>query len=278
MNTAEVSATIGVLGLGAMGRPIVGHLLAAGHKVLVHDLDPATVADAVGAGAVAAATPAEVGRGVAAVLVIVPTDADVTSICLGAAGVLPALAPGAVLFVCSSVLPATCQALAAARPPGTHVLDAALTGGVRAAENGTINLLVGGEQAGLDRGRWAVAPWTSGVHLLGALGAGQVAKTANNLIHWAQVCAIHEAFDLAGRFGLDIAALRAALLQGPTESRAMRDLELMRYTWYAKDLANAFVMAAEAGADLPVARTSEAVMPSITVARMHALLAGDAGL
>jgi 3-hydroxyisobutyrate dehydrogenase len=57
----------------------------------------------------------------------------------------------------------------------------------------------------------------------------------------------------------------------------MRDLEQMRFTWYAKDLANAFAMAADVGAELPVARTSAAVMPEITVARMHALLAGADG-
>jgi 3-hydroxyisobutyrate dehydrogenase-like beta-hydroxyacid dehydrogenase len=271
------AATVGVVGLGAMGRPLVRHLLAAGHRVLVCDLDPAAVADAVVAGAVAAGTPAAAAAGAGAVLVLVPTDADVTATCLGPHGALAALAPGAVLFVCSSVLPDTCAALAAARPPGTHVLDAALTGGVRAAEGGTVNLLVGGDPAGLERGRWALAPWTSGVHLLGGLGAGQVAKTANNLIHWAQVCALHEAFDLARRCGLDVPALRAALLQGPTGSPAMRDLEQMRFTWYAKDLANAFAMAADVGAELPVARTSAAVMPEVTVARMHALLAGAAG-
>jgi 3-hydroxyisobutyrate dehydrogenase-like beta-hydroxyacid dehydrogenase len=141
------------------------------------------VADAVAAGAVAAGTPAAAAAGAGAVLVLVPTDADVTATCLSPHGALAALAPGAVLFVCSSVLPDTCAALAAARPPGTHVLDAALTGGVRAAAGGTVNLLVGGDPGGLERGRWALTPWTSGVHLLGGLGAGQVAKTANNLIH-----------------------------------------------------------------------------------------------
>ena len=139
------AATVGVVGLGAMGRPLVRHLLAAGHRVPVCDLDPAAVADAAAEGAVAAGTPVEATAGAGAVLVLVPTDADVTATCLGPHGALAALAPGAVLFVCSSVLPDTCAALAAARPPGTHVLDAALTGGVRAAEGGTVNLLVGGD-------------------------------------------------------------------------------------------------------------------------------------
>lgn len=69
------------------------------------------------------------------------------------------------------------------------VLDAALTGGVRGVKVGRVNLLAGGAAQDLERVRPGLAPWCSSIHHLGALGASQVAKTANNLIHWAQISA-----------------------------------------------------------------------------------------
>lgn len=131
-------------------------------------------------------------------------------------------------MICSSVRPSTCEQVGAAAPAGVAVVDAALTGGLRAAVAGDINLLVGGEREALERVRPVLEPWTSGIHLLGPLGAGQVAKTANNLVHWAQI----ESFELARRHGVAPQDLRRALVQGPTDSRSLRELEDFRFTWY----------------------------------------------
>ena len=153
-------------------------------------------------------------------------------------------------------------------------LDAAVTGGVRGAENGSINLLVGGDAAVLDRLRPILAPWTSSVHHLGPLGAGQVGKTVNNLVHWAQISAITEALELGRRYGLDVPTLRRALMDGPTDSRTLREMEQMRFTWHAKDLANAEAMAARVDLPLPIAETAREVMKRTTVEGVAALLSG----
>jgi 3-hydroxyisobutyrate dehydrogenase-like beta-hydroxyacid dehydrogenase len=118
-------------------------------------------------------------------------------------------------------------------------------------------------------------PWTSGVHLLGRLGAGQVAKTANNLLHWAQVSAITESFELARRYGVHAPELRRALVQGPTDSRTLRELEDFRFTWYEKDIENALLMAQEVAMPLPGAVRSREAMRRITVEAMARLLAGE---
>lgn len=261
-----------VLGLGAMGAPVVGHLLAAGIPVQVHDLDPAAVERAVALGARAAGSAAAAARGATVVAVFVPSDDDVRAVSLGAAGALSGCADGTVVLLCSSLRPETCRAVADAASEGVSVLDAALTGGVRGAEAGAINLLVGGDADVLERVRPLLEPWTAAVHHLGPLGAGQIGKTANNLVHWAQISAITEALELARRGGVSVPVLRAALQDGPTDSRTLRELEHMRLTWHAKDLANTADLAAQVGMEIPVAETARRVMAGTTVDDVARLL------
>ena len=265
----------GVLGLGAMGAPIASHLLGAGLPVSVLDRDPDVVAKAVAAGAQVAGDLVELAAGCRVVLVLLPTDVDVLEACTGEAGLLSAAPDGSTLVICSSVRPSTCEQVQEAAPRGIAVLDAALTGGLRAAVMGQINLLVGGDGAVLDRVRPVLEPWTSGVHLLGRLGAGQVAKTANNLLHWAQIAAITESFELARRYGVSAPDLRRALVHGPTDSRTMRELEDFRFTWYEKDIENALVMAQEVAFLLPGAERSRDAMRQISVDKMALLLRGE---
>jgi 3-hydroxyisobutyrate dehydrogenase-like beta-hydroxyacid dehydrogenase len=182
--------------------------------------------------------------------------------------------PGQVVAICSSVRPETCRSLAgAAAERGVDLLDVALTGGIRGAEGGTLNLLVGGEEAVAARLDEVFAVIASGYHVLGPVGAGQVAKAASNLIHWAEIVAIVESLRLAEAYGVKPAALRAALRQGGTDSRTLREIELMKFTWWAKDISVAEAMAAEVGEPLPVAEVSRRLMPTVTVDKVRDLLA-----
>ncbi|WP_326836448.1 NAD(P)-dependent oxidoreductase [Amycolatopsis rhabdoformis] len=266
------TSSVGVAGLGAMGGPIARHLVGAGLDTVVFDRNRSTVDEHVEAGARAAASAAELGA-CDVVLVIVPADDDVLEV---SAAVLTAAERGSVLLICSSVTPETCHRVAVeAEKVGVAVLDAALTGGIRGAVNGRIALLVGGDEAVLDRVRPALAPWTKAVHHLGPLGAGQIGKTVNNLCHWGQVTAVVEALRFGRRLGVEPAKLRPALLDGPAASNTLAELELMHFTWYRKDLANAFRMAGEVDHDLPVARLAREVMEGITVAGVAELLRGE---
>jgi 3-hydroxyisobutyrate dehydrogenase-like beta-hydroxyacid dehydrogenase len=266
---------VAVIGLGAMGAPVVRHLRVAGLTVRVHDLDGDALARAGAIGAVVCGSAREAAAGARAVTVFVPSDTDVLDVCLGDGGLLAGCGEGAVVLLCSSVRPDTCDAVAAAAPAGVDVLDAALTGGVRGAEAGRINLLVGGDAEVLDRVRPLLEPWTRAVHLLGPLGAGQVGKTANNLVHWAQIAAITEALELARRAGVHVPTLRRALMDGPTDSRTLRELEQMRLTWHVKDLANTAALAERVGMTVPVAETARQVMLRTTVDDVAHLLAGE---
>jgi 3-hydroxyisobutyrate dehydrogenase-like beta-hydroxyacid dehydrogenase len=252
---------VGVVGLGAMGRPIAERLARAGFEVLGQDPHATDVEGVRMVPSVAAAD---------LVLVIVPTDDDVTDV---VTGLLAAARPGQIIAISASVRPATCHDLAArAATAGVDVIDVALTGGIRGARDGTLNLLVGGDPAVVDRCWDVFAAIAGGWHVLGPVGAGQVAKAASNLIHWAEIAAIDEAMRFAAAQGVAPPALRAALEQGGTDSRTLRELELMHFTWYAKDIDTARQMAAGVPMDLPVAELSRRLMEVITPASVRDLL------
>jgi 3-hydroxyisobutyrate dehydrogenase-like beta-hydroxyacid dehydrogenase len=272
--TRELPA-VGVVGLGAMGGPIADRLLEAGATVRVADLDPAALASRVDRGAVAVPVLADLARHSDVVLVVVRTDEDVLAVCNGPRGLLAGARPGSTVVLCSSLRPETCQAVQDAAPTGVDVLDAALTGGIGGVTSGRTNLLVGGDPEVVARVRPALEPWTSAINHLGPLGAGQVAKTVNNLIHWSQISVINEAFELGVRYGLDVDTLRAALLNGPTSSATMRNLETFRFTWHAKDIANGEAMAERVALALPMTAAAREVMKGLTPRIMADLLRAE---
>jgi 3-hydroxyisobutyrate dehydrogenase-like beta-hydroxyacid dehydrogenase len=272
---AAVPPGTGVIGLGAMGGPIAGHLAAAGIDTVVTDLDPDAVAAAHARGAEPAEDAATVAARSGVVIVVVATDEQLHEVVTGPRGVFTTARPGTVVLLSSSALPQTCRELAAAAPAGVDVLDAALTGGVRAAEAGRLTLLAGGDHAALEAARPVLPPWTAAVHLLGDVGAGQVGKTVNNLVHWAQISAVAQALELGRRLGGDVPKLRQAMQDSPTDSRTLREMDRMRFTWFEKDIANAMEMAQDTGVDLSIARTALTFMRSFDIDAAHRLLAGE---
>lgn len=267
MTTAAVSR-VGMVGLGAMGRPIVEFIAKAGFDTVAYDLSPEATADGVRiVRDLREVATADV------VIVIVPTDDDVVQVVTEQGGLIEHGHEGMVIVISASVRPETCRALAqAGAARGIDVIDAALTGGVRGAESGEINLLVGGDEETARRAAPVFDAFATGYHVLGDVGAGQVAKSANNLIHWAQIVAIDEAFRMAQALGVDPAKLRRALQEGPTDSRTMREIEFMRFTWYVKDIEIAQKLAAEVGRSLPQATLSRQLMDDITVPAIKQLL------
>jgi 3-hydroxyisobutyrate dehydrogenase-like beta-hydroxyacid dehydrogenase len=268
MTSGQAISKVGMVGLGAMGKPIAEYIARAGFDTVAYDLSPEASAEGVrivgGLDEVAAAD---------VVIVIVPTDDDVKSVVAGEKGLLANGHGGMIVVVSASVRPDTCRELnEIAERSGMHVIDAALTGGVRGAEAGEINLLVGGKKEVADRARDVFLSFSRNYHVLGDVGAGQVAKSANNLIHWAQIVAIDEALRMAEGLGVDPSALRVALQEGPTDSRTLREMEQMRFTWYVKDIEIATSLAREIGMNLPVATLSKRLMDGITIASMAELL------
>jgi 3-hydroxyisobutyrate dehydrogenase-like beta-hydroxyacid dehydrogenase len=262
---------VGVVGVGAMGGHVVGHLTRAGRVVYIVDAVPRQ-AQRIGAdtGAVVA-EPVEVAHKCPTVFVIVDNDAAVSSV-----GDALLAAPGALrrVVICSSVSPATVADVAErAASRGVGVIDAAMVGGIRGVVAGTVTLFAGGDKSVLDDARADMAAWASTIHHVGPLGAGQVAKSANNLVHWAQVCAIEEALRIVAAAGLSVPAVRRALADGPADSRALHEIEQMKFTWWKKDLVGFRALAERVGSPHRVSDMCAELMPEITVDSIAELLA-----
>src|SRR5512134_3840265 len=139
---------VAFIGLGTMGFPMAGHLARAGHELAVWNRSAGRAERFVAAHrARAAASPADAARGARLVFVCVGRDADVRQVVLGPAGVLEALAPGAVLVDHTTASAELARELEArVRERGAGFLDAPVSGGQAGAEQGTLTVMVGGEE------------------------------------------------------------------------------------------------------------------------------------
>jgi 3-hydroxyisobutyrate dehydrogenase-like beta-hydroxyacid dehydrogenase len=255
-----------------MGAAIARHALAAGQALAVYDPVADTSALA-GAGADVVASPAAVAERSDVVLVVVVDDEQVRDAIAGAEGVLAGAGEDVVVAVCASVRPDTCRELAeegAVR--GAHVIDAALVRGERGAEEGRLVLYCGGAEEAVDRLRAVSGPFTEAVVRVGDVGAGQVAKTANNILLWTCIRADVEVQRLARTLGVEPAKLRDALALGSGANRPLAEWGNHRLRWPHKDLEVALAVAAEAGVEMPLAATLPALMQELTVDDLHELL------
>jgi len=212
----------GFIGTGAMGRPMILNLLAAGHEVAFYARRPEAAAPLVAAGAVACGNPAEVARWADIVITIVTTGEDVDSITFGPDGLAEGFMPGSVLVDMSTIPPGTARSIAARlKTRGVAMLDAPVSGGEVGARAGTLAIMVGGEAEVLERVRPLFLALGKTLVHLGANGAGQVAKMCNQAIMVAAIEACAEAFAFARASGVDGARVLAALSAGSAGSRVL---------------------------------------------------------
>ncbi len=264
---------VGVIGLGRMGLPMARHLTRAGFEVGGFDPNLARLTALVDTGGKAFPSPAALAQHSDAVLIIVADDAQVAEVTVRPGGVLEAAQPGTVIIISSTVKPSTCrEVLAGAVRHGIGVLDAPVAKGQRAAEEGTLTIFAGGPRELFERCRPVFEAFGKEVlHIDQQVGAGQIAKLANNLILWAGVVAVHEALALAERLGVSPARLRMALQHGSADSYALRALHLINLTWPHKDIEQAMDVASAAGYDLPLTKTVGTLIRALTKEELRRL-------
>jgi 3-hydroxyisobutyrate dehydrogenase len=201
-------ARIGFIGLGNMGKPMARCLLRAGHELVVFDTSPESVVSLVMDGAQAAATPSEAVVGVEAVVSMLPAGPQVVSAYMTDGGVLNAADPGTLLIDCSTIDVVTARRLGgAAMANGMEMVDAPVSGGVGAAEAGTLTFMVGGGKAAFDRAKPILEGMGKTIVHAGPSGNGQAAKICNNMILGVSMIAVCEAFALAEQLGLEAQTL-----------------------------------------------------------------------
>ncbi|MBX6375112.1 MAG: 3-hydroxyisobutyrate dehydrogenase [Acetobacteraceae bacterium] len=199
-------ARIGFVGLGNMGGPMARNLVKAGHTVIGFDIVPDALARAVAGGVTAAGSAAEAARGGADfVITMLPAGEHVRDAWLGSGGMAAASDPGAVLVDCSTIDVATAREVAAA--VGRPMLDAPVSGGVMGAEAATLTFMVGGPAEAFARAEPILQAMGRNVLHCGEAGAGQAAKTCNNMVLAATMIVTCEAFTLAEKLGLSHQAL-----------------------------------------------------------------------
>jgi 3-hydroxyisobutyrate dehydrogenase-like beta-hydroxyacid dehydrogenase len=261
MQTAQ-TRSVGVLGAGRMGLPIIGHLVRAGFPVVVYDVDLAKRETVVDKGAKFVTDSGDFAARCGTVLVCVGYEEQLNELMLGGrdtggrnpggGGMLGRLPVGALVAVLSTVSPEVMRRLdAAAEPHGIDVVDAPVCRGSRAADAGELLSLLGGTEAATARFTPVARAYSSDVVRLGDIGAGQVGKTVNNLILWACLVADHEGLALGERFGVDIAQLRSALRMSSAANHALDNWGNQTMAWAEDDMKIVQDMAAETGIALP---------------------------
>jgi 3-hydroxyisobutyrate dehydrogenase-like beta-hydroxyacid dehydrogenase len=246
--------TVGLLGAGRMGMPIIAHLVKAGFPVLVYDVDPSRKDEVEARGGAFAVDIAEVSRQCATVLVCVGFEDQLNEIMLGEQGMLGQLPGDALVAVLSTVSPEGMQRLlAAAQEHGVDVVDAPVCRGSRAADDGTLLSLLGGTEAATAKFAPVADAYSADVVRLGDIGAGQVGKAINNLIMWSCLVANHEGLALAQRFGVDVDTLRPALQMSSAANHALGNWGNQTMAWFEDDLEIIQDMAVQTGISLPQA-------------------------
>lgn len=253
MTTTTAIKTVGVIGAGRMGQPIIGHMARKGFTVVAHDIDSAKRDAVAGLGGRWADTAAALARESEAILICVGYDRELRDL-LSPGGLLPDLRRGTIVAVLSTVHPQTMEELAElARPFGVAVVDSTVCRGGRAADEGTLLSFVGGDVDVVERLSPVLTCFSTDIVHTGGVGTAQVAKAANNMVMWACVIANHEALALAKRSGVDVELLREALLKTGAENYALRHWGTNTMAWAEDDLEIVQKMAHDAGIGLPQA-------------------------
>ena len=212
--------TIGFLGAGLMGSPMIRHLLAARFRVRVWNRTRGKLAALVQAGAIEAATPAEAVSGADLMGLCLTDGAAVQAVLFGPDGAAAAAHPPPLAVDFSTIGPDATRMLAKRlrRECGASWVDAPVSGGATGAEQGRLIILCGGPGADVERLRPVLAAFSQRVTRVGALGAGQTLKLCNQLIVATNLVAIAEAFKLASASGLDLPPIPDALAGGFADS------------------------------------------------------------
>ena len=197
-------ATLGFVGLGIMGRPMLNNLLKAGHKVVAYTRNAQTLDVCAAGGAQRAASNREVGERADIIFTMLPDGPEVEAVVLGAGGILEGCRAGAMIVDMSSINPLVSQKIAAAcAAKQVDFVDAPVSGGEPKAVVGTLAIMVGASKEAFAKAEPLLKCMGSSVTLTGPVGAGNTTKLANQIMVACNIAAVGEALSLATRCGLD---------------------------------------------------------------------------
>jgi 3-hydroxyisobutyrate dehydrogenase len=263
---------VGIAGVGEMGAAIAGHIAAKGHKVTVYDIDAARLKAAAERGIATAPSLEELALRAEIVLAIVSTDEQSRQV---TDTISRHAAKNALIAVVATNSPYTMQELdGLAQGRGMRFIDAPVVYGASGAREGTLLSLCGGTEEDIERARPVLMAYSRNVLRVGPVGAGQLAKACNNLLHWVHCVSNYEALALAKRFGVDAQRMREVLLECPAFNLTLKRWDNTRFTWQEKDMDVTMDLAQRAGLPLPLAGATDQLVKLLTAADVKALLYG----
>jgi 2-hydroxy-3-oxopropionate reductase len=256
-------AAIGFIGLGIMGKPMCENLLKAEHTLTVYDRNPSRADPLVSMGARRGDCPRNVTSKSDVVITMLPDGPEVEQVILDAEGVLQGAAAGTTIIDMSSINPIVAQKVGAACVArGIRFLDAPVSGGEPKAIDGTLAIMVGGEETVFHEMEPILRVLGSSVTLTGPVGAGNFTKLANQIIVACNIAAMGEALVLATRAGLDPSIVFHAIKNGLAGSAVLNAKAPMviqrnfepgfRIRLHQKDLRNALAAAESMRVSLPL--------------------------
>ncbi len=195
---------IGFIGLGTMGKPMALNLVKAGYELCVFDINSAPVSEVVGQGAAAAETIADLMEQVDCVITILPADAEVKAVYLGAGGICQGLRQGQIAIEMTTCQPQTVLGLQECFvEKGAVLVDAPVSGGKKGAEAGTLSIMVGCDQRVYHQVEPILSVMGDNLFLAGQVGAGKTIKLINQMLVSTHMAVLSQALALAVKTGID---------------------------------------------------------------------------
>jgi 2-hydroxy-3-oxopropionate reductase len=265
---------IGFIGLGIMGRPMSKNLIKAGYQLVVLDRNQTVVDELASLGAEVATTPKDIALKSDVVITMLPNSPQVREVVLGENGIIEAEKQGLAVIDMSSIAPLVsreiCEKLA---EKGMYLLDAPVSGGEPKAIDGTLSVMVGGNKEIFDENYDIMKTMAGSVVHVGDIGAGNIAKLANQIIVAINIAAMSEALVLATKAGVSPELVYQAIrggLAGSTVLDAKAPLVLdrkfdpgFRINLHIKDLANVLETSHEVGVPLPLTSSVMEMMQAL---------------
>ncbi|MGQ9583887.1 MAG: 2-hydroxy-3-oxopropionate reductase [Anaerolineae bacterium] len=223
--------TVGFIGLGIMGRPMARRLLAAGYPLVVHNRSKPPVEELVALGARRGTSPKDVAAQSQVIITMLPDSPDVEQVALGPRGIMEGIRPGSVYVDMSTISPRVAVKVAeAGKEKGARVLDAPVSGGDVGAQQGTLSIMVGGDEETFQQVLPIFQVLGKNVTLCGPHGAGQMVKVCNQILVGVTLAGVAEALVLGAKAGVDpakiVQVLGAGLARcGVLENRGQRIIQ-----------------------------------------------------
>ncbi|MBO4394271.1 MAG: 2-hydroxy-3-oxopropionate reductase [Spirochaetales bacterium] len=241
---------VGFIGLGIMGKPMCKNIIKAGHEVSFYARHAEVCAELEALGAKSKANAAEVAAASEVVITMVPNSPQVREVALGKGGIVEGGKPGLVLIDMSSIDPVETRSIGAElEKKGIEMVDAPVSGGEPKAIDGTLSVMAGGKEETIEKFRPLLSTMAASVVRCGDLGAGNVAKLANQIVVACNIAAMSEALAFSKKMGSDPNLIYKAIrggLAGSTVLDAKAPMVLsrnfkpgFRIELHIKDLTNA---------------------------------------